>query len=770
MDDTLFLIILISPLIIMGLTVYLSLRYGSVTRVLVKLNKEQIKIIKEAHKRQKTAGLPTKPAGRPLYKKKMVSHEGLSIYENGMCAKFCVGFKGKYRFVPFHEISGLYPMKLENPLARTGGMVIGPAKWEGLQVETESYMVAVISSKKHDLGRVIEIIRSQMGGRWNQVYQPDEVLWSNMLEGDAYVHDSVRSGKYPFAPKARRPKRGEVEPSVGGKGALLLEESEVDFEKRINTYGKAAIVFTIVGIILLVVGVYMFLIPSGGYLIWMWMMLPLLLGIITLYIGIAVMATKHKLKPLKIFENGLETSFAWPARTVFISFGEFLRMNESKSPTEGEIYAFITGQPGIVVSVKKDLRGLQEIIGLIESKIGRAEHVVRLELSSDDKRASRRLEYSMYAFGLIAGVVIAVIFSWAIPLFSLTMELPLMTMIMVTSLTFYMSKTDKLAPRKLNVKIPLAIIITMMVILLAGISFGEVLYASTPGDVREHIEPKPSTSDLTPGIYVDESLVLTGSVLVDIGQTLHLRNSTILMDLSSDKEFGIWVAQGGSLILENSTIESSSSMFGYYFEIMGSANISHSTISGLWGDPDNENFDGGLEIYSDDVVIRDSAILNSTTNGLLITNSGPLIVNTTIDSARDDGIEMRHSDARIRNNTISNCGWGMIISVGSTAVIDGNELSNNIYGIYVYKSDPVIENNFFNHTLNFALEYGSYSNPELSGNTFQDNGRDVVGEPQSPSGFDLICNIMLIGVGIACISLVLWVHKEGLRKEKEAQK
>jgi parallel beta-helix repeat protein len=768
MDNALILIILIFPGVIAVLYVYLGLRYGPVYHAGVKLNKEQIKIIKEAHKRQKTAGLPIKPAGRPFYKKKMVSHEGLSIYENGMYAKFCVGNNGKYRFVPFHEISGLYPMKLENPLARTGGMLIGPAKWEGLQVETESYMVAVISSKKHDLGRVMEIIRSQMGGRWNQIYQPDEVLWSNMLEGDAYVHDSVRSGKYPFAPKVRRLKREEVEPSVGGKGALLLEESEVDFEKRISTYGKAASVLVIVGIILLVVGIYLFLVPSGGYFTWMWMILPLLLGILLLYVGIAVLVTKHKLKPLKIFENGLEASFSWPARTVFISFGEILRMSESKSLTEGEIYTFHTGQPGIVVSVKKDLRGLQEIVGLIESKIGRAEHVVRLELSSDEKRASRRLEYSMYAFGLIGGVVVSLVLSWNIPLINLTVELPLVTMFMVTSLTFFMSKTDKLAPRKLNVKIPLAIIIAMMVILLAGISFGDVLYASTPGDVREHIEPKPSSSDLTPGIYVDESLVLTGSVLVDIGQTLHLKNSTVQMDLSYDNEFGIWVAQGGTLILENSTIESSSSMFGYYFEIMGSANISHSTISGLWGDPDNENFDGGLEIYSDDVVIRDSAILNSTTNGLLITNSGPLIINTTIDRARDDGIEMRHSDARIMYNRISNCGWGMIVSVGSTADIDGNEISNNVYGIYVYASDPVIQNNVFNHTLNFALEYDSSSNPVMSGNTYHDNGRDVVGE--DPPSFDLICNIMLIGVGIACISVVLWVHKEGLRKEKEALK
>jgi len=202
----------------------------------------------------------------------------------------------------------------------------------------------------------------------------------------------------------------------------------------------------------------------------------------------------------------------------------------------------------------------------------------------------------------------------------------------------------------------------------------------------------------------------------------------------------------------------------YTFEVMGSASILASSISGVWGDRQRVNLDGGIELYSSNVIVDRTRITGAVTNGILISNAAPTVANSTIEGAGDDAIEMHNSSARITGNTIDSCGWAMVIEDGSSPLVQGNLFHANRHGIAIGSSDPVIELNRFDANSNYAIRYDETSHPVLRGNVYTLNEKNVVSEDSI--ALLEICGLSTVGLAIFSLLVLFWIYKEGLRKEQ----
>jgi len=752
---------------------YFAKRYGKVVHGWVKLDKPQVEALKEANRRYRAMNPQAGPEGPPLYKRKLISHDGIVIYQNGIYAKFSLGKNGKYAFVPWLEISDIYPVKIENPYTKADSIWTGPASFKALQIETESSMVLLISSRAHDFEQLVPVLKRAMGPRWNQTYHEDETIWGNFMEGDILIHKSMRRQGAPRPTETRSFAMPPPMPVVEGKGKLLLEESQVDIKERAGAFVRGGMVLIIAGIVMTGIGVVLLFVGLPFFFVFLLVMF-FIFGPMLIAVGLLLGVMSQKLKPVKIYENGIEASAPFGTRTFFFSFGELLDVTEMSNFIDGQIYFFRTSNPRQSIAIRKRMRGFPEMLDTIKPKLGREEFIVKGEMSPEEAVSSRRTEYGLYAVATFIAAFIGFLFilyvfsgqPFSLVLSGLGLVVPIFVMIAVTYMTSRMTKMQKLVPRRLNIKVPAAIVVGALAFIL--ISVGLDFATSTPGasQYTTYIEPKPVSSSLAMGTYINATLSANGWILVDTGQVLQLVNTSLTMNLTSDRGFGIWVAEGGSIFISaDSEVISSDPAFGYTFEIMGSAVIDNSMISGVWADPQQENYNGGLEIYSSDVVVNGTGFPNPKLNGILIMNSNPTIANSTITDAGDDGIEIHGSKAIIKDNAIGHCGYAMIIADGSGALIEHNSFSDNLHGIVVQSSSPVIRSNLFDHNSNYAIRYDSASHMALDNNHFVNNQADTVEE----SGLYLIgaCGVITVMLAVACLLVLFWIHKEQLRKEND---
>jgi len=185
---------------IVGLFVYILLRYGPVYHSWMGIPEELQKKIEHAHKEYVKTHKnvkKAKPKGKPLYKKRLVSHSGVAIYSNGIYGKFCIGAKGKYKFKRFEDISAIYPVEVENPFTNRDSLLLGFKGWKELQIETKDYEVLMIDSRVHDFEELVPILKRAMGPLWNKVYRESEVIKGNFLSGRTGWHSFIRNEKLP---------------------------------------------------------------------------------------------------------------------------------------------------------------------------------------------------------------------------------------------------------------------------------------------------------------------------------------------------------------------------------------------------------------------------------------------------------------------------------------------------------------------------------------------------------------------------------------------
>jgi subtilase family serine protease len=294
------------------------------------------------------------------------------------------------------------------------------------------------------------------------------------------------------------------------------------------------------------------------------------------------------------------------------------------------------------------------------------------------------------------------------------------------------------------------------------------------GTLDSHSEEHPSVdidSDWTIGLGLaearsNETIVLKGNLTIQGGGSLSLDNVTLVMNCTVDGEFWIFVEAGGELRVKMSTITAfdkttpvvheqnpieTYTVYGlrYHFVIRGKASIVGSTIEYLWGDDLwlRYWYPGGLEIYSDDVIIDLSRISDAESFAFWIMGASPTIARSTINRYMACGVETDASHTRFAGNYINidqtigpleYC--GLAAASGSPVIVDntieggirlGNTLSQNnafvanntiVGGIGMISDGRILNNTIttgpgtgFGGTIGISFS----RNPQIENNTIQ---------------------------------------------------
>lgn len=314
--------------------VYVLLRFGPVDYTWLRLTKDEGRKLRSDFREYEKAHKPfrPKPSGKILYKKKMISHNGLIVYSNGLYAKFCLGRKGRYRFIPFEEISGIYPVNVENPFTKRDSRWMGLKSWKMLQIETKGNLVLLVNSTKHDFNRVIPILKSALGGYWKGLHKEDETIVGNLLLGDIGKHKILRGVSQILTPQTFR--KGQVtseQPNVinlkaGWNSSLCIKIPKKQIIKlRLLTFGGGGLVL-VLGLI-------------GSYCKRMYGYFCIFIGAIVIFLGLFVEWAKGKqsLQGTSIDFNPNEEN-----RTHFLC-ENFLKEHDLQYTYVKESYGIVSG-------------------------------------------------------------------------------------------------------------------------------------------------------------------------------------------------------------------------------------------------------------------------------------------------------------------------------------------------------------------------------------------------------------------------------------------
>ena len=212
---------------------------------------------------------------------------------------------------------------------------------------------------------------------------------------------------------------------------------------------------------------------------------------------------------------------------------------------------------------------------------------------------------------------------------------------------------------------------------------------SSPEHEPMAVEPKPLTPG--PGDWVvsgeevrrDETIILTGNLIVQPGGNLTLTNCTLYMNCSCNGEWQIKVESGGVMnVLEGSNITAYVPEFDFLFYVYGSLTMRDSELHECgyeWDYP-------GLWLETDEGVIIENCTITNCYDGIRCEDSSDITITNCEISQNYDGIFCRDSsDITITDCEISQNYDGIDCWDSSNIAITDCEISQNYrIGIYCY--------------------------------------------------------------------------------------
>lgn len=757
---------------ITGLFVYSLLRFGSVNHTWAQFTKEELAELKRLHAQAALTAEKAKPAGNPLYKKGMISHNGITVYPNGIYAKWCIGQSGKYRFVPFSSISAIYPAEMQNPFTTTDSAWTGLKSWKELQVETRDYMVYMIDSRAHDLQTLVPVLKQAMGAQWDTVYKEHTPIKGSIIEGPFLRHTFLRgepqpesSGPAPqpssaaveFGAPAPAPATTAQMPLPEGPGAQLAVESPEDLREKGASYRKGAAMLLLISIAAL----------AGAAVMWVWLggltaMVLVVLGVMTLVLTGLIMKFSSNPVPMRMHENGFVIPNLLGAE-IFVPYGRINRVTETDNFIDGPMYTLYTAD-GQIVGLRKGNRAFMDVFEKVKGRFNDARYDIPVK-SEVPRLMGGKADLYIYLASVPLGLALAYVtalqafeeMSLSYHMFVIVYVWPPMAILSLLLLFRLTRKMPKIVGSKPGWKAPIAIVVAMMVLFFAGQAvMYNVEFPSTSSGGVASMEPVPTASVLSGSLYENQTLNVTGDVLVGSGESLELRNCTLRFGGTADKDSSVYVAPGGQLTLINCTLESATPGVMYSFEAHGTLWMIDCEVTDVWGDVQNVNYDGGLEIYSHATLVRVS-VMGAATNGLFAMNSTVEIEDCVFENCADDALEIKGATVLVSNTTISNAGWAMVIDDNADVTVTRSEITGNEYGICAEDATLNVNNCTLTNNLNYAIEYSSGTDATLADNTYSGNEMDVSGS----SGYELVvmCNVMVLIEGLVCAMMVIHGHK-----------
>jgi flagellar basal body-associated protein FliL len=264
-----------------------------------------------------------------------------------------------------------------------------------------------------------------------------------------------------------------------------------------------------------------------------------------------------------------------------------------------------------------------------------------------------------------------------------------------------------------------AFLVMVSLILLTG-SF---IFLIPDGEAaaEEQVDDQPVASyTITTDIVVNggetrtfngDNVLMQANIWVSSGGTLNIINCNFVWDCtsygSSGGQYKLHVYSGAILYIEGSTMTAQDTTtrvvpsttsywtetWGYKweFEIWGDAYIGNSTLSYLWGDDgtSSSTIEGGVQIYSSNVLINQTTISNATQSGIFIANSDypstssgydPVLRNVTVMNTQGRGLKVygRGSNPFIRDCTFKDSSnWGSHWYYAYPSLLTGTDFLNN---------------------------------------------------------------------------------------------
>jgi hypothetical protein len=213
-------------LMFMGMAVLFYLVYRFTTNVeATDLTEAEYSVVKDAQfvARCRSTGAP-RPGGVVLYRKNALSIH--RVYGNGLFTRImtvddaprqawgsAIGPRWAVReragFLPFQDISGIFPIDLGVRILRAGRRLESSSEMSGIQIETKDLRTVVLVGEWVQKG-LVPALRRAMGRSWHDMYHAREVLtgvlighrWSNGKSShydwfsyiDYAKHKLIRSG------------------------------------------------------------------------------------------------------------------------------------------------------------------------------------------------------------------------------------------------------------------------------------------------------------------------------------------------------------------------------------------------------------------------------------------------------------------------------------------------------------------------------------------------------------------------------------------------
>jgi len=529
-------------------------------------------------------------------------------------------------------------------------------------------------------------------------------------------------------------------PATIEPGELLLEgkSDELEMMNRLNL--AFGVVLTAAGVMVVLVA----LPPLSRILLAETCCRTILLffGILMLGPGICSLGRRNRSGSLRFYENGVSYPLppAHDDEELFVPYGR-IRNIVGRPTGKGSTILHVGYKADIVVP--NSLPGFRELFPEIEKRAGNPRYDCRsFEFPYHGMVGFYQMFLCFLAFALGLGAamlyvevresmglevsILEVLFYGA--------PLSLVLVVMFTTALEFTGKIVRKTGRKGRIDVRM---------LGAALVVGLLLFAAGLTVDPFHIVPMKLEQDSPPadfaysdGIVENLTLELVNSIYVKPGSHLAIRNSSISFDLKENKGCSIYVAKGGRLDIINSTVRSigdnhgngsraGNDRYGYGFEIYGEARFSDSYFTGIYGSRENLNYDGGMEIYSDEVTIVNCTISGNPTNGILIYRVAPRLEGCVIERNLDDGIEMYDSGAYILNCTISDNEWGVVMA-GCDCRIVGCDIRDNGYGITIVDSSPTIRDNHFENNTRYGMKSYYGTAVDHGGNTFHNNGEDYL--------------------------------------------
>jgi hypothetical protein len=272
--------------------------------------------------------------------------------------------------------------------------------------------------------------------------------------------------------------------------------------------------------------------------------------------------------------------------------------------------------------------------------------------------------------------------------------------------------------------------------------------------------PDPGPSALAPGRYERQSLNLTGPVTVHRGEALTILNSTLTIGPSDGDRAYLWVEEGATLLLRNSTVGPTTAEEHLDIFIGGRAEVEGCRFE---RNASRGNYTHGnmvIMVYSDQVRFVDTWVGGSVSLGMYTADASPVVENCTFACRGGEGMECVGGRPSILNSTFYRCWYGASLW-HSDATLDGCTFVDGWIGLRIANSSPTVRRCVFIRAMDDSVIITTTSHPRFLGNSFVD----------SPDDYHIDAPIFNIEFPIALIMPVLsaMILGMGLREEEMAQ-